>query len=206
MACCALRCNSLKASSGATLYECVTCNYQLSVTAGTIFQDSHKPLSTWLRAIWCVTRQKNGASALGWKTRGKRVSAEFILGSWPMHKVTPFCPSYRTESPWAERFEQTNKLGSSGNRHVPIHKNGLKVAHLIVSLLKRWLLETHQGAVCPGHLACYLDEYTFSSIAAFQRTEENYSCASWKTRLRLTPCPHDLIIRHVRGRGNEDHI
>lgn len=33
--------------------------------------------------------------------------------------------------------------------------------HRIASLLKRWLLGTHQGAVSGGHLDYYLDEYTF---------------------------------------------
>jgi transposase-like protein len=33
--------------------------------------------------------------------------------------------------------------------------------HLIVSLLKRWLLGTHQRAVEPKHLQAYLDEYVF---------------------------------------------
>ena len=37
----------------------------MSVTAGTIFQDSHLPLTTWFRAMWHVTSQKNGISALG---------------------------------------------------------------------------------------------------------------------------------------------
>jgi transposase-like protein len=37
----------------------------MSVTSGTIFQDSHLPLTIWLRAIWQVTSQKNGISALG---------------------------------------------------------------------------------------------------------------------------------------------
>jgi hypothetical protein len=32
---------------------------------------------------------------------------------------------------------------------------------MIVSLLKRWLLGTHQGAVQEMHLQAYLDEYTF---------------------------------------------
>jgi hypothetical protein len=35
------------------------------VTAGTIFQDTRKPLVLWFRAMWAVTSQKNGASALG---------------------------------------------------------------------------------------------------------------------------------------------
>lgn len=33
--------------------------------------------------------------------------------------------------------------------------------HRVVSLLKRWLLGTHQGAVSHEHLAYYLDEFTF---------------------------------------------
>ncbi len=34
-------------------------------------------------------------------------------------------------------------------------------AHLVVSLLKRWLAATHQGKVSPKHLQRYLDEFTF---------------------------------------------
>ena len=41
------------------------CDYQSSVTAGTIFQDTRKPLTLWFRAVWWVTSQKNGASAMG---------------------------------------------------------------------------------------------------------------------------------------------
>jgi transposase-like protein len=33
--------------------------------------------------------------------------------------------------------------------------------HLVVSLLKRWLTGTHQGAVSHEHLPYYLDEFTF---------------------------------------------
>jgi hypothetical protein len=33
--------------------------------------------------------------------------------------------------------------------------------HLVISLLKRWLLGTHQGAAAPKHLQAYLDEYVF---------------------------------------------
>ena len=33
--------------------------------------------------------------------------------------------------------------------------------HRVASLLKRWLLATHQGAVEPQHLPYYLDEFTF---------------------------------------------
>jgi len=47
------------------LYWCRRCDYQASVTAGTIFQDTRKPLRLWFRAIWQVVSQKHGVSALG---------------------------------------------------------------------------------------------------------------------------------------------
>jgi ISXO2-like transposase domain len=33
--------------------------------------------------------------------------------------------------------------------------------HRVISLLKRWLLGTHQGAIGHDHLDDYLDEFTF---------------------------------------------
>lgn len=47
------------------LYECTGCGHQASITAGTIFQDTKKPLRLWFRAIWHITNQKYGANALG---------------------------------------------------------------------------------------------------------------------------------------------
>ena len=38
---------------------------QVSVLAGTVFQDTHLALTVWFRAMWDITSQKNGASALG---------------------------------------------------------------------------------------------------------------------------------------------
>lgn len=40
-------------------------------------------------------------------------------------------------------------------------ESNLEHVHLVVSLVKRWLLGTHQGAVTPHHLEGYLDEYAF---------------------------------------------
>lgn len=47
------------------LVRCAGCDYQISVTAGTVFQDSRLPLTLWFRAVWWVTSQKNGVSAMG---------------------------------------------------------------------------------------------------------------------------------------------
>ena len=47
------------------LWLCGGCRHQASVTAGTIFQHSHVPLTVWFRAMLYVTSQKHGTSALG---------------------------------------------------------------------------------------------------------------------------------------------
>lgn len=47
------------------LLECGQCGRQTSVTAGTIFQDTRTPLTTWFRAMWWVSTPKTGMSALG---------------------------------------------------------------------------------------------------------------------------------------------
>lgn len=44
---------------------CRSCRYQCTVTAGTIFSKTRIPLHNWFAAIWYVTNQKNGVSALG---------------------------------------------------------------------------------------------------------------------------------------------
>jgi transposase-like protein len=56
-------------------------------------------------------------------------------------------------------------LAEAGYRHAVIRADSreelLPQVHLVVSLLKRWLLGTHQGAVAASHLDYYLDEFTF---------------------------------------------
>ena len=47
------------------LYHCGNCGMQTSLFAGTIFQDTKKPLRLWFNAIWHITNQKYGANALG---------------------------------------------------------------------------------------------------------------------------------------------
>ncbi len=38
---------------------------ETSLTAGTVFQDTRKPLRLWFQAMWYVTNQKQGVNALG---------------------------------------------------------------------------------------------------------------------------------------------
>lgn len=55
--------------------ECRHCNHQVSITAGTIFHKTRKPLRVWFRAMWWLTNQKYGANALG-------LQHELELGSY----------------------------------------------------------------------------------------------------------------------------
>lgn len=41
-------------------YICAKCRHQASVTAGTIFHRTRKPLTLWFRAIWYITTHKHG--------------------------------------------------------------------------------------------------------------------------------------------------
>ena len=44
-------------------WECKSCGYQFSVTAGTIMHDSHLPLRKWFLAIYLMCESKKGVSA-----------------------------------------------------------------------------------------------------------------------------------------------
>ena len=46
------------------VFDCDGCRYQFSVTAGTIFHDSHLPLPKWFMAIFLISESKKGMSAL----------------------------------------------------------------------------------------------------------------------------------------------
>ena len=47
------------------LIRCPQCERQTSTTAGTLFEGTRKPLRVWFQAIWYLTSQKHGVSALG---------------------------------------------------------------------------------------------------------------------------------------------
>jgi transposase-like protein len=53
-----------KGKTGKTrhLYECVDCRYQYSVTTGTIFHNSHMPLSKWFLAVHMICSANKGVS------------------------------------------------------------------------------------------------------------------------------------------------
>jgi transposase-like protein len=60
-----LRCNmsAVELETEKTLYYCKDCDYQFTVTAGTIFNDSHLPLTKWFLATLLLCEAKKGMSA-----------------------------------------------------------------------------------------------------------------------------------------------
>ena len=46
------------------VFQCNRCKKQLSLTAGTVFQDTKLPLVTWFAAIYHLTQGKNGISSI----------------------------------------------------------------------------------------------------------------------------------------------
>lgn len=44
-------------------FDCNSCRYQFSVTAGTLFHDSHLPLRKWFLAIYLICESKKGISS-----------------------------------------------------------------------------------------------------------------------------------------------
>ena len=48
-----------------SLLQCTACEHAVSLTAGTIFEGTRRPLRLWFRAMWLVTSEKHGISALG---------------------------------------------------------------------------------------------------------------------------------------------
>ena len=66
--------------------------------------------------------------------------------------------------------------------------------HRIASLLKRWLLGTHQGAVRPEHLDAYLDEYTFRFNRRTSRARGLLFYRLLEQAVQTPPAPYNDII------------
>ena len=56
------------------------------------------------------------------------------------------------------RYTRRKTVLSSSGDPAPVSMPGV---HRIASLLKRWILGTHQGSIAGAHLQSYLEEFTF---------------------------------------------
>lgn len=85
--------------------------------------------------------------------------------------------------------------------HIPLSESGLNkkghellpVVHLVISLLKRWILQTHQAGVREHQLQGYLDEFVFRFN---RRNSSSRGLVFWRlvcSLMETTPVTHALI-------------
>lgn len=256
--------------------QCADCGRQTSVTAGTIFQDTRTALKLWFHAMWWVTTQKNGASALGlqrvlglkqyqtaWTWLHKLRSAmvrpgrdlltgrvevdECYLGGLEeglrgrlVEKKALIVVAAQEDGQGIGRIrlrqipdasaeslhlfvQESIQLGSvvhtdgwsgysglevKGYIHeVTVIKGKKEMAsellprvHRIISLLKRWLMGTHQGAVSHKHLDYYLDEYTFRFNRRKSKSRGKLFFRLAQQAVAVEPLPYDAIVNQTASR------
>lgn len=66
--------------------------------------------------------------------------------------------------------------------------------HRVASLLKRWLLGTHQGAVTPKHLDFYLDEFTFRFNRRTSRSRGKLFFRLLEQAVQIDPAPYAALV------------
>jgi transposase-like protein len=258
----------------ATLFQCCGCRRQTSATAGTIFQDTRKPLVMWFRAMWYVTSQKNGVSAMGLQ-RVLGLGNYETAWTW-LHKLRRAMvrPDRDQLSGWVEvdetfvggleegvagRQTESKSLvviaaqadgpgigrirmrriedASAESLHLfvkdcvapgsTIHTDGwqgyagldskgyqreitklrgrrkeasrlMPRVHQVASLLKRWLLGTHQGAVARQHLPYYLDEFTFRFNRRRSKSRGKLFFRLMQQAVTTPPATYDAMVRRVK--------
>jgi transposase-like protein len=81
-------------------------------------------------------------------------------------------------------------LSSSGD---PAHV-ALPGVHRVASLLKRWILGTHQGAVSNKHLDYYLDEFTFRFNRRTSKARGLLFYRLLQQAVRTDPVPYGKLV------------
>ena len=68
--------------------------------------------------------------------------------------------------------------------------------HRVISLLKRWLLGTHQGSIGHDYLDCYLDEFTFRFNRRSSRSRGKLFYRLAQQAVQTAPLPWTTICDH----------
>jgi transposase-like protein len=79
-----------------------------------------------------------------------------------------------------------------GNKKTPSEL--MPRVHLVIALLKRWLLGTHQGAVSHKHLDYYLDEFTFRFNRRRSKNRGKLFYRLVQQAVAIEPVPLDWIL------------
>ena len=99
------------------------------------------------------------------------------------------------------------RLVSHGYTHDVVRKtaevgdNLLPHCHRVASLLKRWILGTHQGAISHDHLDYYLDEYTFRFNRRTSRSRGKLFYRLVQQAVAIEPLPYKAMIETVKRKN-----
>jgi transposase-like protein len=104
-------------------------------------------------------------------------------------------------------------LKGKGYRHRVTFQKGrqesasdlLPRVHLVASLLKRWLLGTHQGAVSREHLDYYLDEFTFRFNRRKSRSRGKLFLRLAEQAVAVGPAPYKSMVKCFSQADDADH-
>jgi transposase-like protein len=86
-------------------------------------------------------------------------------------------------------------------RRAAVGEHLLPRVHRVISLLKRWLLGTHQGAVGEEHLDYYLDEFTFRFNRRRSRSRGKLFYRLAQQAMQREPTPYKQLIHPTRRGG-----
>jgi len=77
--------------------------------------------------------------------------------------------------------------------------------HRIASLLKRWIMGTHQGAVSHEHLEYYLDEFTFRFNRRRSRNRGKLFYRLVQQAVAIDPVPYKSMVKCAADRLEPNH-
>jgi len=132
--------------TGRFQWMCAACSRKTSITAGTIFHRTRTPLTTWFAAVWFLTSQKNGMSALGLQ-RVLGFGSYETAWAW-MHKlrramVRPdrerLCGVVELDETWVGGVS-TGTAGAGGDKAtvmIAVERNGTRLGRVRMAVADR---------------------------------------------------------------------
>ena len=97
-----------------------------------------------------------------------------------------------------------NAIKKDGYTHVRVGSKDLHLAHRVIALLKRWLLGTYQGAVRPGCLPFYLDEFTFRFNRRSSASRGKLFFRLVQQIVQIPPEPRQRLVGRCKGQAENE--
>ena len=137
-------------------FDCDNCRYQFSITAGTIFNDSHLPLWKWFLCVYLLSESKKGMSA----NQLKRILGVSYKTAWYLcHRVRAAMKEVNPEPlDGIVEMDETFVGGVQRGKHWKRLENNKK--EVVVGIKERGgeLRFFHAEDVKSGTLAKYIKE------------------------------------------------